>query len=85
MLGRSVAGRLAEVAPEELWAPEVREVCASCDLVVCNLGLDEMPSLDTALRDFSRVAKRGGEVRCTLPLAGGGPVVTLSPREGLPA
>ncbi|MFT3697160.1 MAG: class I SAM-dependent methyltransferase [Kofleriaceae bacterium] len=40
------------------------------DLVVCNLGLDEMPSLDSALRDFSRVAKRGGEVRCTLPLAG---------------
>ena len=40
------------------------------DLVVCNLGLDEMPSLDTALRDFSRVAKRGGEVRCTLPLEG---------------
>ena len=40
------------------------------DLVVCNLGLDEMPSLDTALRDFSRVCKRGGEVRCTLPLEG---------------
>jgi len=40
------------------------------DLVVCNLGLDEMPSLDRALRDFSRVAKIGGEVRCTLPLAG---------------
>ncbi|MGE5185639.1 MAG: class I SAM-dependent methyltransferase [Acidobacteriota bacterium] len=40
------------------------------DLVVCNLGLPEMPSLDTALRDFARVAKRGGEVRCTLPLAG---------------
>lgn len=40
------------------------------DLVVCNLGLDEMPSLDSALRDFTRVAKRGGEVRCTLPLAG---------------
>jgi ubiquinone/menaquinone biosynthesis C-methylase UbiE len=40
------------------------------DLVVCNLGLDEMPSLDTALRDFSRVTKRGGEVRCTLPLEG---------------
>ena len=37
MLGRSVAGRLAEVAPEELWAAEVRELCASCDLVVCNL------------------------------------------------
>jgi len=40
------------------------------DLVVCNLGLSEMPSLETALRDFVRVAKRGGEVRCTLPLAG---------------
>ena len=40
------------------------------DLVVCNLGLDEMPNLDYALRDFARVAKRGGEVRCTLPLAG---------------
>jgi ubiquinone/menaquinone biosynthesis C-methylase UbiE len=40
------------------------------DLVVCNLGLDEMPSLETALRDFARVAKIGGEVRCTLPLAG---------------
>jgi len=40
------------------------------DLVVCNLGLGEMPSLEIALRDFARVAKRGGEVRCTLPLAG---------------
>jgi ubiquinone/menaquinone biosynthesis C-methylase UbiE len=39
------------------------------DLVVCNLGLSEMPSLDIALRDFTRVTKRGGEVRCTLPLA----------------
>ena len=40
------------------------------DLVVCNLGLSEMPSLETALRDFARVCKQGGEVRCTLPLAG---------------
>ena len=40
------------------------------DLVVCNLGLGEMPSMEVALRDFARVAKRGGEVRCTLPLAG---------------
>jgi ubiquinone/menaquinone biosynthesis C-methylase UbiE len=40
------------------------------DLVVCNLGLGEMPSLEVALRDFARVAKIGGEVRCTLPLAG---------------
>ncbi len=40
------------------------------DLVVCNLGLNEMPSLEVALRDFARVCKKGGEVRCTLPLAG---------------
>jgi len=40
------------------------------DLVVCNLGLGEMPSLEVAVRDFARVTKRGGEVRCTLPLAG---------------
>ena len=40
------------------------------DLVVCNLGLEEMPSMESALRDFARVAKRGGEVRCTLPLVG---------------
>lgn len=40
------------------------------DLVVCNLGLDEMPDLELAVRDFARVAKTGGEVRCTLPLAG---------------
>ncbi|MBA3818947.1 MAG: methyltransferase domain-containing protein [Deltaproteobacteria bacterium] len=39
------------------------------DLVVCNLGLAEMPNVETALRDFARVAKLGGEVRCTLPLA----------------
>src|SRR4029079_16665570 len=40
------------------------------DLVVCNLGLGEMPSIETALRDFARVTKLRGEVRCTLPLAG---------------
>ncbi|MBA3395269.1 MAG: class I SAM-dependent methyltransferase [Deltaproteobacteria bacterium] len=40
------------------------------DLVVCNLGLSEMPSLEIAVRDFARVTKLGGEVRCTLPLAG---------------
>ncbi len=40
------------------------------DLVICNLGLEEMPSVDTALTDFARVTKIGGEVRCTLPMAG---------------
>ena len=37
MLGRAVGKRLAEAPPEEVWAPEVRELCRSCDLVVCNL------------------------------------------------
>jgi poly-gamma-glutamate capsule biosynthesis protein CapA/YwtB (metallophosphatase superfamily) len=37
MLGRAVGERLAQVPPEEVWAPEVRELCRSCDLVVCNL------------------------------------------------
>jgi ubiquinone/menaquinone biosynthesis C-methylase UbiE len=40
------------------------------DLVVCNLGLGDMPSLEVALRDFSRVCKVDGQVRCSLPLAG---------------
>jgi ubiquinone/menaquinone biosynthesis C-methylase UbiE len=40
------------------------------DLVVCNLGVGDMPSIEAALRDFARVAKPDGEVRCTLPLAG---------------
>jgi poly-gamma-glutamate capsule biosynthesis protein CapA/YwtB (metallophosphatase superfamily) len=37
MLGRAVAERLAGVPSEELWAPEIRELCRSCDLVICNL------------------------------------------------
>jgi poly-gamma-glutamate capsule biosynthesis protein CapA/YwtB (metallophosphatase superfamily) len=37
MLGRGVAERLAEVPPEEVWSPELRELCRSCDLVICNL------------------------------------------------
>lgn len=40
------------------------------DLVMCNLGLPEMPSVKTAIHDFARVTKIGGEVRCTLPLEG---------------
>jgi poly-gamma-glutamate capsule biosynthesis protein CapA/YwtB (metallophosphatase superfamily) len=37
MLGRGVATRLAELEPEDVWAPEVRTLCESCDLVICNL------------------------------------------------
>jgi poly-gamma-glutamate capsule biosynthesis protein CapA/YwtB (metallophosphatase superfamily) len=37
MLGRGVAERLGEVPPEELWSAEIRQLCESCDLIVCNL------------------------------------------------
>ncbi|RMH42610.1 MAG: methyltransferase domain-containing protein [Deltaproteobacteria bacterium] len=40
------------------------------DLVVCNLGLPDMPDPAAALADFARVTKAGGEVRATLPLRG---------------
>jgi len=37
MLGRSVGEHLQEVPAEELWSDELRSLCASLDLVVCNL------------------------------------------------
>jgi poly-gamma-glutamate capsule biosynthesis protein CapA/YwtB (metallophosphatase superfamily) len=37
MLGRGVGDRLRRTPPEEVWSQEVREICASCDLLVCNL------------------------------------------------
>jgi len=37
MLGRGVARRLGEAPPEDVWAPELRELCRSCDLVIANL------------------------------------------------
>jgi poly-gamma-glutamate capsule biosynthesis protein CapA/YwtB (metallophosphatase superfamily) len=37
MLGRGVAEHLAEVPPEEVWSPELRELCWACDLMICNL------------------------------------------------
>jgi len=37
MLGRLVAGVLERQWPETLWAPELRDLAASLDLVVCNL------------------------------------------------
>jgi ubiquinone/menaquinone biosynthesis C-methylase UbiE len=40
------------------------------DLVVCNLGLADFDNPQGALLDFARVTRPGGEVRCTLPLAG---------------
>jgi ubiquinone/menaquinone biosynthesis C-methylase UbiE len=62
--GKGVYFRTESALPRLSFADDVY------DLVVCNLGLGEMPSIEVALRDFARVAKPGGEVRCTLPLAG---------------
>ncbi|HSR98677.1 MAG TPA: methyltransferase domain-containing protein, partial [Kofleriaceae bacterium] len=62
--GKGVYFRTESALPRLSFADDVY------DLVVCNLGLGEMPSIEVALRDFARVARPGGEVRCTLPLAG---------------
>jgi ubiquinone/menaquinone biosynthesis C-methylase UbiE len=40
------------------------------DVVLCNLGLAEMADPPVALAEFARVARPGGEVRCTLPVEG---------------
>jgi poly-gamma-glutamate capsule biosynthesis protein CapA/YwtB (metallophosphatase superfamily) len=37
MLGRGVADALRETPPAELWSEELRSLCRSLDLVVCNL------------------------------------------------
>jgi predicted nucleotidyltransferase len=37
MLGRGVAERLRRDPPEDVWSPEVRELCRSLDAVVANL------------------------------------------------
>jgi ubiquinone/menaquinone biosynthesis C-methylase UbiE len=40
------------------------------DAVLCNLGLGEMPDPRLSVTEFARVAKAGGQVITTLPLAG---------------
>ncbi len=62
--GKGVFFRTESPIPKLSFADDVY------DLVLCNLGLAEMPNLGSALVDFTRVTKLGGEVRCTLPLAG---------------
>jgi ubiquinone/menaquinone biosynthesis C-methylase UbiE len=61
---RGVFFRTESAAPRLSFADDVY------DLVVCNLGLAEMPSMSAAMRDFARVTKRGGEVRCSIALEG---------------
>jgi poly-gamma-glutamate synthesis protein (capsule biosynthesis protein) len=52
MLGRGVAEALASTPPDELWSEEVRELTASCDLVVVNLEccVSERGAPTTAIR-----------------------------------
>ena len=61
---KSVFFRTESAAPRLSFADDVY------DLVLCNLGLPEMPNAAVALADFARVTKMGGEVRCTIPLQG---------------
>ena len=63
-LQASVFFRTESASPRLSFADDVY------DLVVCNLGLAEMPNPEAAIADFARVTKPGGEVRCTLPLEG---------------
>jgi len=37
MLGRGVAERLGQVPPEDVWSNELRSLCLSCELLICNL------------------------------------------------
>ncbi|MBE7447595.1 MAG: methyltransferase domain-containing protein [Kofleriaceae bacterium] len=67
---RKVAGAKGVFFRTESPVPRLSFADDVYDLVMCNLGLAEMPSLQQALGDFARVTKLGGEVRCTLPLEG---------------
>lgn len=67
---RKVAGAKGVFFRTESPLPKLSFADDVYDLVMCNLGLPEMPSVKTAISDFARVTKLGGEVRCTLPLEG---------------
>ena len=67
---RKVAGAKGVFFRTESPVPKLSFADDVYDLVMCNLGLAEMPSLKSAINDFARVTKQGGEVRCTLPLEG---------------
>ncbi len=67
---RKVAGAKGVFFRTESPVPRLSFADDVYDLVMCNLGLPEMPSVKTAINDFARVTKLGGEVRCTLPLEG---------------
>jgi ubiquinone/menaquinone biosynthesis C-methylase UbiE len=62
--GKRIFFRSEAATPKLTFADDVY------DLVVCNAGLDEMDDPEGAIRDFVRVAKPGGRVAVTMPLAG---------------
>ena len=64
LAGRRVFFRTERARPRLPFAAEV------FDIVFSNLGLADSPSPSKTLRDFSRVAKLGGRIVATLPLAG---------------
>ncbi|MCP4447201.1 MAG: class I SAM-dependent methyltransferase [Myxococcales bacterium] len=64
MGARNVFFRSESAVPKLSFADDVY------DMVVCNLGLSDFADPQSALIDFARVTRPGGEVRCTLPLAG---------------
>ena len=64
LLGKRIFFRTESVLPRLPFADDVYH------LVLCNLGLSEIESPRAALTEFARVAKPGGRVLCTLPLAG---------------
>jgi SAM-dependent methyltransferase len=64
LAGRRVFFRTERAEPRLPFAAEV------FDIVFSNLGLLEAPSPTRTLRDYTRVAKPGGRVLVTLPLAG---------------
>jgi ubiquinone/menaquinone biosynthesis C-methylase UbiE len=62
--GKRIFFRSEAATPKLTFADDVY------DLVVCNAGLDEIDDPEGAIRDFVRVAKPGGRVAVTMPLAG---------------
>ena len=64
LAGKRIFFRSEAATPKLVFADDVY------DLVICNAGLHEFDDPERAVREFARVAKPGGRVAVTLPLAG---------------